>query len=99
MVTIENKKASQAIKLLKWERDTAQRQLQIAESAIRYHENKYETDIACWKAKDKASRKRAWEAAQVGIQQAKRINGFLDPVNALEQESLTIAELAEKEKE
>jgi len=56
IVTIENKKASQAIKLLKWERDTAQRQLQIAESAIHYHENKYQKDIAYWKAKNKRIR-------------------------------------------
>jgi len=77
----------------------SERHLRLAENALIWWQSRYDKDVAYWKAKDKASRKRALEAEQVGIEQAKRINGFMDPVNALEQESLTIAELAEKEKE
>lgn len=52
--------------------------LNAAESALRYHENRYKKDIAYWKAKDKASRTRAWEAEQLTIEKAKRIRKLLD---------------------
>lgn len=58
--------------------DMTERHIRIAENALIWWESRYEKDIAYWKAKDKASRTRAWEAEQVTIEKAKRIRKLLD---------------------
>jgi len=84
----------------------SERHLRLAENALIWWQARYDKDIAYWKTKDKASRKRAWEAEQADLPQTARLTvGTWETVscraipNDSTGPSITIAELAEKEKE
>lgn len=66
------------LKIAIWERDIAQRHLDLAESAIHSLHREHGKKLAYWKEKDKKNRQRAFRAEQIAIERAKRLASLKD---------------------